>query len=70
MSEEKDTFPYCGGCGHIYFKKPKVTVSEAKILAENDRCHYCHEDVILDAEREREEGTHFRSDDKYYYEYY
>src|ERR1019366_6608319 len=36
--------PYCGGCGHLYFNEPKLTLKEAQEKAKTLRCHYCLEE--------------------------
>jgi len=55
MTEETkpvvDVVPYCGGCGHLYFNEPMLTLAEAKEKAKTRRCHYCIEDAIEDAKR-------------------
>ena len=48
--------PYCGGCGHLYFNEPKITLEEARKQAETRRCHYCHEDERED-EKRRQKGS-------------
>lgn len=35
--EENTVVPYCGGCGHLYFDLPKLTLEEAKEQAKARR---------------------------------
>ncbi len=49
-SEKKDTFPYCGGCGRIYYNVPKLTAEEAK-----KRAQYMCSDCIKEVENMRQD---------------
>lgn len=39
--ESKLVTPYCGGCGHLYFKLPKEPEAVAKEKALDRRCEFC-----------------------------
>ncbi len=41
QDQAKDTYPYCGGCGHLYFNLPKVTATEAKEMKQRMLCGDC-----------------------------
>lgn len=51
MADEMVT-PYCGGCGHLYFNEPKLTLEEAQRQAKTRRCSYCHEEQVEAEEKE------------------
>src|ERR1035438_3671938 len=42
--DDQTVVPYCGGCGHLYFNEPKVTLAQAQESAKTRRCHYCIDD--------------------------
>jgi hypothetical protein len=44
--QEEMVHPWCGGCGHNYFREPKIPLSKAEERAKTDRCHYCIEDKL------------------------
>jgi hypothetical protein len=56
--------PYCGGCGHRFFKEPQIPSDEATKLAQNRRCHYCIEDAIEDKKPKPKKYDYDQFDDQ------
>jgi hypothetical protein len=44
-NKDENTVVYCGGCGHLYFNEPKVSLARAEEIAKTLRCTYCIEDA-------------------------
>jgi len=61
MSDDlKDTYPYCGGCGHRFFDMPMLTESEANEKSKSLICHYCREDALAAVRQSAESPTQRR----------
>ena len=43
LKEAELIYPYCGGCGHIFYSMPKETPEEAAAKASSRTCGYCME---------------------------
>lgn len=69
MDDQELVVPFCGGCGHLYFKEDKIPYAEAKKQAETRRCHYCHEDERLDEDRRRKGDRDRPEPDQHYWIY-
>lgn len=47
-NKDESIVVYCGGCGHLYFNEPRVSIARADEIAKSLRCKYCIEDAETD----------------------
>lgn len=43
-TDPKMVHPWCGGCGHNFFRESMIPMDQAMRESKTRRCHYCKED--------------------------